>query len=249
MTELPLPQDRRPRHIAIIMDGNGRWAESRGQTRSDGHRAGVEAVKAVVRAAREWEIPWLTLYAFSSENWSRPRMEIRALMKLPDLYFETELANCIENGIRIRCIGQLDRLPKHVRKTLSRAILDTRDQREMQLVFALSYGARGELVDAARRLAQAVESGRLSSDAIDEKTVTAHLDDPELPDVDLLIRTGGEARVSNFLLWQSAYAELYFTDTMWPDFDRACLAKAIDWYGERERRFGRTSAQLPEKCR
>lgn len=248
MTELSLPPERRPRHIAIIMDGNGRWAESRGQSRSDGHRAGVEAVKTVVRAAREWDIQWLTLYAFSSENWNRPRMEIRALMRLPDLYFETELANSIENGIRIRCIGQQERLPRHVRRTLARAIEATRDNREMELVFALSYGSRSELVDAARRIARLVEAGALTAEAIDEKALAAHLDEPDLPDVDLLIRTGGEARVSNFLLWQSAYAELYFSRTMWPDFGRASLAEAIEWYAERERRFGRISAQLPPEC-
>ena len=246
MDDLSLPVTSRPRHVAIIMDGNGRWAERRGLPRSEGHRAGVEAVREIVRAAREWGISWLTLYAFSTENWNRPRKEIDVLLSLPEAYFEAELRSSIENGIRIRVIGQHDRLPPHVRSTLSNAVEATRDNNQMQLVFALSYGGRSEIVDAAKRILRAAEAGAIEGDALDEKTFAAYLDDPEMPEVDLLVRTGGEARVSNFLLWQSAYAELYLTEDLWPDFDRRALASAIEAFARRERRFGLTSAQVPD---
>lgn len=236
--------DRLPLHVAIIMDGNGRWAERRGLDRTEGHRAGVEAVRATTRAAREMGVRWLTLYAFSSENWSRPKAEIELLMRLPEEYFETELEEALRNDVRIRTIGHGERLPPHVRRTMAEAVEKTRGNQGMQLVFALSYGGRGEIVDAARRLLAERAAGRVSPDSLDEKSFRDWLDDPELPDVDLLIRTGGEARVSNFLLWQIAYAELYFTDRMWPDFDGAELEAAILDYQERERRFGLTGAQV-----
>jgi len=239
-----LRQDALPRHVAVIMDGNGRWAERRGLPRSEGHRAGVEAVRAVTRAAREIGIPWLTLYAFSSENWNRPKAEVEALMRLPEEYFASELEEAVANGVRIRALGRRDRLPPSVRRSLDEAVERTQHGTGMQLVFALSYGGRGEIVDAARRLLREHDLHHIDPDALDEKEFAAHLDEPELPDVDLLIRTGGEQRISNFLLWQSAYAELHFAPELWPDFGRAELLRALEAYQARERRFGRTSAQL-----
>jgi undecaprenyl diphosphate synthase len=239
-----LRQDALPRHVAVIMDGNGRWAERRGLPRSEGHRAGVEAVRAVTRAAREIGIPWLTLYAFSSENWNRPKAEVEALMRLPEEYFASELEEAVANGVRIRALGRRDRLPPGVRRSVEDAIQRTVHGTRMQLVFALSYGGRGEIVDAARRLLREHELRAVDPDALDEKTFAAHLDDPELPDVDLLIRTGGEQRISNFLLWQSAYAELHFSERLWPDFGRAELEDALRCFQRRERRFGLTPAQV-----
>ncbi len=239
-----LRHDRLPRHVAVIMDGNGRWAEQRGLERSAGHRAGVEAVRAIVRAAEELGIDWLTLYAFSSENWNRPQPEVDLLMKLPAEFFETELPEVIRRNVRIQAIGRQERLPGAVRHSLSDAIARTAGNTGMRLVFALSYGGRGEIVEAARRLLREHDQARLEPDALDEKTFAAHLDEPELPDVDLLIRTGGERRISNFLLWQSAYAELVLSDVLWPDFGRAALEASLADYASRERRFGRTSAQV-----
>jgi len=243
--------DALPRHVAVIMDGNGRWAERRGLDRSEGHRAGVEAVRAVTRAARELGLPWLTLYAFSSENWNRPKAEVDALMKLPEEYFASELEDAVRNGVRIRAIGRLERLPPNVRRSLEEALARTRHNEGMQLVFALSYGGRGEIVEAVRRMLREHEPRHFDPEALDEKAFAAWLDDPELPDVDLLIRTGGEQRISNFLLWQSAYAELLFSDRLWPDFGGEELLEAVRAFQARERRFGLTPAQAaaphPEK--
>ena len=233
-----------PRHVAVIMDGNGRWAERRGLDRVLGHRAGIEALRATVRAAHELGVRFLTLYAFSTENWSRPKGEVDALMGLLEHYLAAELEELDRNGIRLRAIGRLDRLPEVTRVKLEEALERTRDNSEMTVVFALSYGGRTEIADAARKLARDVESGKLDPEQIDEKTFAAYLYDPELPDPDLLIRTGGEARVSNFLLWQIAYAELHVTDVMWPDFRKNDLVEAVWDYQQRERRYGLTSAQL-----
>ena len=233
-----------PRHIAIIMDGNGRWAESRGLPRTDGHRAGMEAVRGIVRAARELGVGWLTLYAFSSENWNRPKSEVDYLMRLPEEFFEKELPEAIEKNVRILAIGKRDRLPLGVRKSLENAIARTAHCTGMRLVFALSYGGRLELVEAARRMLRDADVGRLTPDALTEKLFAQYLDEPEMPDVDLLIRTGGEYRVSNFLLWQIAYAEIVTSDAMWPDFGRERLDAALAEYQRRERRFGLTSAQV-----
>ena len=233
-----------PRHVAVIMDGNGRWAERRGLDRVQGHRAGIEAVRATVRAAHELGVRFLTLYAFSTENWSRPKGEVDALMGLLEHYLEAEIEELDRNGIRLRAIGRLDRLPELARAKLDEALDRTRDNGEMTVVFALSYGGRTEIVDAARKLARDVEQGKLDPEQIDEKTFAAYLYDPELPDPDLLIRTGGEARVSNFLLWQIAYAELHVTEVMWPDFRKSDLVEAIWDYQQRERRYGLTSAQV-----
>jgi undecaprenyl diphosphate synthase len=239
-----LSRERLPTHVAVIMDGNGRWAEQRGLERGAGHRAGVESVRAVVRAAEELGIGWLTLYAFSSENWNRPRAEVDLLMKLPQEFFETELPEVIRRNVRILAIGRLDRLPAAVRRSLEDAIARTAHCTGMRLVFALSYGGRGEIVEAARRLLRDHEQGRVEAEGLDEKAFAAYLDEPDLPDVDLLIRTGGERRISNFLLWQTAYAELVLSDVLWPDFARPELEAALADYARRERRFGRTSAQV-----
>jgi undecaprenyl diphosphate synthase len=237
-------KDGLPRHVAVIMDGNGRWAEQRGLPRSEGHRAGVEAVRSVTRAAREMGVGWITLYAFSSENWNRPKAEVDALMRLPEEYFASELDEAIRNGVRIRALGRRDRLPPSVRRSIEDATARTAHNSGMQLVFALSYGGRGEIVDAVRRILRESETRSVDPESLDEKSFAAHLDDPELPDVDLLIRTGGEQRISNFLLWQSAYAELHFSDRLWPDFGPADLADAFQVYQRRERRFGLTPDQV-----
>ena len=236
--------DAIPRHVAVIMDGNGRWAERQGLPRTEGHRAGLEAVRKVVRIADDLGIGFLTLFAFSSENWNRPKQEVDLLMRLPEEFFELDLPEVIRRGCRIRTIGRMDRLPPNVRRTLENAKQRTEEGTGMQLVFALSYGGRAEIVDAARRLLREHEQGRIDPDGLDEKTFAAHLDLPELPDVDLLIRTGNEQRISNFLLWQIAYAEIHVTDCMWPDFGRSELEAAIADFHRRERRFGQTSAQV-----
>ena len=244
MHERRIRAEALPRHVAVIMDGNGRWAERRGLDRIEGHRAGIESVRAVVRAAHELGVRQLTLYAFSTENWSRPQGEVDELMRLLERYLESELDEVDRNGIRVRAIGRLERLPDTARAKLDDALRRTRDNDEMDLVFALSYGGRTEIVDAARKLAREVEQGKLDAEAIDEKLFAACLYYPELADPDLLIRTGGESRVSNFLLWQIAYAEIHVTDVMWPDFRKNDLVEAILAYQSRERRYGKTSAQL-----
>jgi undecaprenyl diphosphate synthase len=237
-------KDGLPRHVAVIMDGNGRWAEQRGLPRSEGHRAGVEAVRSVTRAARETGLGWLTLYAFSSENWNRPKAEVDELMRLLAHFLDAELAEVMRNGIQVRAIGRLDKLPAAVAERVQRAVETTRDNREMTLVFALSYGGRAEIVDAAKRLLRDAEQGKVDSEQLDEKTFAAYLYAPEIPDPDLLIRTGNEQRVSNFLLWQIAYTEIYSTSVMWPDFRKSHLVDAILDYQKRERRFGLTGEQL-----
>ena len=244
MSEGPSRSDHVPRHVAIIMDGNGRWAERRGLSRNEGHREGLEAVRAVVRAAGDLGIEYLTLYAFSLENWNRPQAEVTELMRLLDHYLEVELEEVIQNDIRVRVIGRLDRVPPTVRRRVLDAVERTRDGHAMTLTFALSYGGRAEIVDAARRLLRDAELGKVDAEHLDEKTFAAYLYDPELPDPDLLIRTGAESRVSNFLLWQIAYSELYITELMWPDFRAEHLLRAIEEYQRRERRFGLTSAQV-----
>ncbi len=244
MSERRIRPDALPRHVAVIMDGNGRWAEARGLSRIEGHRAGIESVRAVVRAAHELGVQLLTLYAFSTENWNRPKGEVDELMRLLERYLESELEEVNRNGIRVRAIGHTERLPRPVQRRLEDAFERTRDNREMQLVFALSYGGRAEIADAARKLARDVELGKVAPEQIDEKLFGAYLYAPDLPDPDLLIRTGGESRVSNFLLWQLAYTELHVTDVMWPDFRKADLVDAIARYQDRERRYGLTSAQV-----
>jgi undecaprenyl diphosphate synthase len=244
MRERRLDSKSIPRHVAIIMDGNGRWAERRGLSRIEGHRAGLESVRAVVRAAHELGVRWLTLYAFSLENWNRPKPEVDELMRLLERYLDLEIEEVHRNGIQVRAIGRVDRLAASARERIEAAVARTRGNREMTLVFAVSYGGRAEIVDAARRLLRDAESGKVDPDQLDEKTFAAYLYDPELPDPDLLIRTGAESRVSNFLLWQIAYSEIYTTDAMWPEFRKPHLVEAIADYQKRERRFGLTSAQV-----
>jgi undecaprenyl diphosphate synthase len=244
MTEPELDTERIPRHVAIIMDGNGRWAEQRGISRNEGHRQGLEALRNVIQGASDLGVRWLTLYAFSLENWNRPKAEVDSLMGLLEYYLEKELDDVIEKGIELRAIGRPDRLPPRIRDQVNVAIDRTRGNPNMRLVFALSYGGRSEIVDATRRLVRDAEQGKIDPDRIDEKTFAAYLYDPEIPDPDLLIRTGAEMRVSNFLLWQIAYTEIYTTDVMWPDFREMDLKTAVRAYQARERRFGLTGAQV-----
>jgi undecaprenyl diphosphate synthase len=238
---------RLPRHVAIIMDGNGRWAEKRHEPRLFGHKAGADSVRNVVEAARELGIKVLTLYAFSSENWNRPTREVSGLMSILKKFLVSELSRMQKNDIRLSCIGELERLPDEVRTVLLDSIAKTSANSAMVLNLALSYGARDELAKAARRLAEACLAGKMKPDEITPELISAHLDTADLPDPDLLIRTGGEARLSNFLLWQLSYAEIYFTDVMWPDFRKEIFLKAILDYQKRERRFGRTGAQLKKE--
>ena len=244
MIEPQLNSDRIPRHIAIIMDGNGRWAQARGISRNEGHKQGLEALRSVIRAASDLGVRWLTLYAFSLENWNRPKLEVASLMGLLERYLEIEIDEVMEKGIRLRSIGRPDRLPKRLQKKVDQAIARTQDNSNMTLVFALSYGGRSEIVDAARKLLRDAELGKIDPESLDEKTFAAYLYDPEVPDPDLLIRTGAELRVSNFLLWQIAYTEIYSTDVMWPDFGERELLDAVRDYQSRERRFGLTSEQV-----
>ncbi len=239
-----IDKNRLPQHIAIIMDGNGRWAKEQGKDRSFGHRQGVESVRTVTRAAGEIGIRYLTLYTFSTENWSRPQAEVDALMALMVLAIERETPDLMKNNVRLTAIGDLDRMPKEVRERLDNCMKQTAANTGLTLVLALSYSSRWELVRAARQLAKEVAEGQRSVDDIDEAAISAHLTTAAIPDPDLLIRTGGECRISNFLMWQAAYAELYFTPQYWPDFDEESLYQAIYDYQSRERRFGKTSEQL-----
>jgi undecaprenyl diphosphate synthase len=236
-----------PAHVAIIMDGNGRWAQTQGLPRVDGHEEGAVSVREVVRACRALGVKALTLYSFSTENWNRPVDEVIALMALLERYLIGERAEILDNKIRFRAIGEIDRLPENI-SSLIKDLSEVSDtgSTEMELCLALSYGGRAELVNAMKAIASDVASGATSLDEIDEAKIESHLYAPDLPDVDLLIRTSGELRISNFLLWQMAYAEIYVTDVSWPEFRRAELEKAFASYGSRERRFGKTSAQLLE---
>jgi undecaprenyl diphosphate synthase len=229
-----------PAHVAIIMDGNGRWAKQRLLSRINGHEKGAETVRMVVRTCRELHIPYLTLYAFSTENWQRPKAEVDALMRLLRRFLEAELPEMIGNAIRLNVIGCRDRLPADIQKTLDDAIGRTRANASLQLNLALSYGGRDDITRAARSLAAKAVSGAIRPEDITEALLAAHLDTGSMPDPDLLIRTGGDMRVSNFLLWQIAYAEICVTPTLWPDFDRGQLLHIFEEFRSRERRFGRT---------
>ena len=233
-----------PRHIAIIMDGNGRWAEKHSLKRIDGHRKGAEAVRSVVRKCRAVGIEYLTLYAFSMENWNRPAAEVEALMVLLEDFLCAELPEMLENDIRFSVIGNVDVLPGSVRAILSDTIKKTADRSSMSLILALSYGGRDEIVNAARRILEAGASGALSPGDITKEVFSRYLYTRDIPDPDLLIRTSGEYRLSNFLLWQSAYTELYFVKTLWPDFSGEEMVDIIVDYQRRERRFGLTSDQI-----
>lgn len=242
--DLPFQSEPIPRHIAIIMDGNGRWARAHKRNRLAGHRAGAESVRKVVKACGAWGVEYLTLYAFSSENWARPRHEVTALMQLLKRYLRQEVEELDRNGVRLEAIGDLERLPKEARAELDRAKEHLAGNTGLCLILALSYGSRDEIARAVRSLAEQVAAGELAPGAIDPETITAALDTAGVPDPDLLIRTAGEMRLSNFLLWQASYAELYVTDTCWPDFDRMRLADAIADYQKRLRKFGRTAEQI-----
>ena len=233
-----------PRHVAIIMDGNGRWAQRKGLPRFRGHQEGAESVAAVVATARELQIEYLTLYAFSAENWGRPQLEVNALMHLLDEYLYKELDEMLEYGIRLHTIGDVEQLPKDVRKHLQGVIDATAAGRKMTLTLALSYGGRQELEQMVRGAVQAATDGSLKPKQVDEKYIREHLYTATMPDPDLLIRTAGEYRLSNFLLWQSAYTELYVTKTFWPDFRRAQFRRALENYAKRERRYGLTGEQV-----
>jgi undecaprenyl diphosphate synthase len=232
-----------PRHVAIIMDGNGRWAGARGLPRVEGHRRGVEALRRTVRAASELGISFLTIFSFSSENWSRPQSEIKDLLMLLRRFIRNDLADLHKSNVRVRIIGERGDLDRDIRLMLQEAEDLTGNNSGLTLVVAFNYGARQEIARAARRLAVEVAAGRLSADSISPELLTRNLDAPDLPDPDVIIRTSGEQRLSNFLLWQAAYSELVFVPTNWPDFDRSTLEAAIVEYRRRERRFGGLSAQ------
>ena len=234
----------KPSHVAIIMDGNGRWAEQREKPRGSGHKEGAAAVKRIVRHARRLEIDCLTLFAFSSLNWGRPSTEINDLMDLLLEFLYSERQELLDNGIRLRAIGERDFLPSSVRAALAQVELDTAGCRDMELVLAVSYDGRRDMVRAARRLAQMAQNGDLLPADLDETQLMQALSTRELPDVDLLIRTSGELRTSGFLPLEACYAELYFVDTLWPDFDAEHLDQALVEYGRRQRRFGLTSDQM-----
>ncbi|MCG5531078.1 isoprenyl transferase [Halorhodospira halochloris] len=229
---------RLPCHVAVVMDGNGRWAQQRGQPRHSGHQAGVRSVRGIVEACARLRIKALTLYAFSSENWRRPVGEIRVLMELFRNALDRELDKLTQNNIRLRFVGERERLERPLQRRLANAEELTADNDGMHLVIATSYGGRWEITEAAKRLAKESASGAIDAAEIDENSLHKALEAPDLPDPDLFIRTGGERRLSNFLLWQLAYTELYFTDTLWPDFGPEDLARAVEDFADRERRFG-----------
>jgi undecaprenyl diphosphate synthase len=241
---MPIDLEKLPRHVAIIMDGNGRWAQEHGLPRVEGHRQGAKAVREVVRGAREIGLRALTLYAFSAQNWQRPPDEVATLMQLLRDYVIEERAEIMDNDIRLIAIGEVDRLPGFVKEPLDALIRDSADNASMTLCLALSYGGRESIVRAAQRLARAAAAGRLRPEAIREGDLSAALDTRALPPPDLIIRTSGEQRLSNFFLWEAAYAELYFTDVMWPDFGRDELLAALAAYGRRQRRFGRVAESV-----
>jgi undecaprenyl diphosphate synthase len=233
----------KPTHIAIIMDGNGRWAKARGLPRAAGHRAGVEALRQTVRAAGDMRIPWLTVYAFSSENWSRPKSEVSDLMGLLRLFIRRDLAELHQNGVRVLVIGDRKNLAPDIKLLLEEAEALTEANTNMNLVIAFNYGARDEIARAARRLMRAAKEGRIAPEEVTPETFEAFLDTASMPDPDLVIRTSGEQRLSNFLLWQTAYSELIFMPCYWPDFDGRKLVEAIEIFSARDRRFGGLTPQ------
>ena len=238
-----LPPDVLPRHVAIIMDGNGRWATKKGLPRSAGHAAGVEALREIIRASDDWNIECLTIYAFSTENWSRSKEEVGALMSLLLKYFDSEIDELHEKNVRILILGDVDGLPDAQRSAVTSAMERTKNNTGLRLNIALNYGGRAELVHAAKLLAEKVQSGEMTPDEIDADALAEGLYTAGQPDVDLLIRTSGELRLSNFLPWQSAYAEMVFDKTLWPDFDRACYLRALREFSSRNRRFGGIKAE------
>jgi undecaprenyl diphosphate synthase len=241
-----LDKKRLPRHVAIIMDGNGRWAKLRGKSRIEGHRRGKSSVRVIVEMSRKIGIRFLSLYAFSTENWLRPHDEVDALMGLLEHYLAAEQPKMMRYGIRLIAVGDRSRLPASVRATLEKVIDLTRDNQRMTVILALSYSGRDELVRMTKKLARLVRERKCDPDDIDEAMIAAHLDNPVVPDPDLLIRTSGEMRLSNFYLWQIAYSELYVTPTLWPDFREREFFQALLEYQRRRRRFGRTDEQIAD---
>ncbi|MEE9609734.1 MAG: isoprenyl transferase [Desulfatiglandales bacterium] len=236
-----------PKHVAIIMDGNGRWARKKALNRIRGHEEGAESVRNIVRTSREIGIPWLTLYAFSEENWKRPKHEIQALMNLLKRFLKGELNEMMENDIQFRTIGKTTKLPKDVQKVLKKTIEETAQNSAMVLTLALSYGGRQEIFDTIRKIAKRIESGDMTSEDITEQVISNFLYTAGMPDPDLLIRTSGEYRISNFLLWQIAYTEIYITPTLWPDFRKDEYLRTVEEYQRRERRYGTTGDQLAKE--
>lgn len=241
LRELPadLERDRLPKHVAVIMDGNGRWARKQGLPRIMGHRRGVDALKDILRCCKDWGIGALTAYAFSTENWKRPLEEVDFLMTLFERVLRQELKEMMEEDVQIRFVGNLEALPRSLRKEIVYSMDETRNNKGIQFTVATNYGGRQEIVQACRAIATKVQQGLIQADDIDEALFAQHLYTAEVPDPDLLIRTSGEMRISNFLLWQVAYAELYVTDTLWPDFDRSEFHRALMAYQQRDRRFGK----------
>ncbi|MCW8981204.1 MULTISPECIES: isoprenyl transferase [Altibacter] len=239
-----IDKNKLPHHLAVIMDGNGRWAKQKGLFRTVGHEKGSKAVREIVEGCGEIGIPYLTLYAFSTENWNRPKMEVELLMKLLVSSLKKEIKTLEENDIKLNAIGNLEALPKKAHKELLDVIKKTENNTKMTLTLALSYGSREEITKTIKEISLKVKNNLISPSNIDEAVINNHLYTRNLPDVDLLIRTSGEQRISNFLLWQIAYAELYFTETLWPDYTKNHLFEAIINYQNRERRFGKTSEQL-----
>ena len=238
---------RLPRHVAIIMDGNGRWARARGLDRSEGHVEGVNTVRKITEAASEIGIKYLTLYTFSTENWNRPQEEVDALMNLIVIAIERETADLIKNNVRLTMIGDFGRMPDFARRRLSKCMDDTAQCTGLTLVLALSYSSRWEITEAVRNIAAKVQAGSLGPDDITDDTISRNLSTADMPDPDLLIRTGGDFRVSNFLLWQIAYSEIYVTSTYWPDFTKDDFLDALEQFQSRERRFGLTSDQVQQQ--
>ncbi len=230
--------DRVPEHVAIIMDGNGRWAQKRGLPRIMGHREGMKSIREVVRVANELGIKSLTLYAFSTENWTRPEEEVSFLMKLPAQFLESDLKELDAQNVKVEVAGEVSRLPHFTREAVEQAKLDTQHNTGLRLIFALNYGGRDELVQVMQKLGAQIQAGSLSPDAITPETIERELMTGSITDVDFVIRTSGEQRLSNFLLWQAAYAEFYFTDVLWPEFRRNAFLAAIEDYNQRTRRFG-----------
>ncbi len=241
MTNAPNTAVCIPRHVAVIMDGNGRWAKQRGQPRLFGHRAGAESLRAVLRACRDHGVEYLTVYAFSTENWVRPKDEVGGLMSLLKTFLKKDEHELHENQVRLRVTGRIEDLPRSVRTELERVMEATKAYTRWHLILALSYGGRTEITDAVRAIARKVKTGELEPEAVDETLISRHLYLPDVPDPDLMIRTSGELRLSNFLLWELSYAEFYFTDTLWPDFREPQFAEALAEYSRRQRRFGAPS--------
>jgi len=239
-----IDKSKLPSHIAIIMDGNGRWAKNKGKARVFGHKNGVESVRQVTEGAAELGVQYLTLYAFSTENWNRPKAEVTALMTLLVATISKETKTLNKNNIRLHAIGNLENLPKSAKKELLNSIEKTANNTGLNLILALSYSSKWEITQAMTLIAKKVKEGTIAAESISEETIQSHLSTAQFPDPELLIRTSGEHRISNFLLWQIAYSELYFTPTLWPDFRKADLEEAILSYQQRERRFGKTSEQL-----